>query len=144
MAPSGKGLPLPGTPSLKAAIATGFPRITAYTPPFSLIATTGQSSYPLNSENASPPGTCTVYLSCAEIALPPKTASTTAMITISADAIFVMAHSCQPLKPQAYQLWLSRVSPHARDVRVGSKTDISIVRPMSALPPKADIGTQSC
>src|SRR2546422_3944124 len=39
-----------------------------------------QPSYPLNSENASPFGTRTVYLawpvSCAEMALPPKTAST--------------------------------------------------------------------
>src|SRR4030095_1956764 len=39
-----------------------------------------QLSYPLNSENASPFGTRTVYLawpvSCAEMALPPKTAST--------------------------------------------------------------------
>src|SRR5882672_8688506 len=53
------------------------------------MATTCQSSYPLNSENASPFGTCTVYLSCAEMALPPKTASTAAIITISQDAIFV-------------------------------------------------------
>src|SRR5690348_7657355 len=37
-------------------------------------------SYPLNSENASPPGTFTVYLSCAEMATP---ASTTAKITAS-------------------------------------------------------------
>src|SRR6185369_7476585 len=39
-----------------------------------------QLSYPLNSENASPFGTRTVYLawpaSCAEVALVPKTAST--------------------------------------------------------------------
>src|SRR5882724_4077403 len=39
-----------------------------------------QPSYPLNSENASPFGTRTVYLawpvSCAEMGLPPKTAST--------------------------------------------------------------------
>src|SRR2546427_5890046 len=39
-----------------------------------------QASYPLNSENASPFGTRTVYLawavSCAEIVLPPKPAST--------------------------------------------------------------------
>ena len=37
-----------------------------------------QSSYPLKSENARPPGTFRVYLSClscAEVALPPKTAS---------------------------------------------------------------------
>src|SRR4029077_16415530 len=39
-------------------------------PSFSLIAITGQSSYPLNSENASPFGICRVYLSCAEIATP--------------------------------------------------------------------------
>ena len=57
--------------------------IAAILPPFSLIAITGQSSYPLNSENASPFGTCTVYLSCAEMALKPKTASTTAIITIN-------------------------------------------------------------
>ena len=31
-----------------------------------------QPSYPLNSENASPPGTFTVYLSWADTALPPK------------------------------------------------------------------------
>src|SRR5437867_3959255 len=44
------------------------------------MATVCQPSYPLNSENASPFGTRTVYLawplSCAETALPPKTAST--------------------------------------------------------------------
>src|SRR2546426_12088811 len=45
------------------------------------MATLCQLSYPLNSENASPLGTRTVYLawpvSCAEmVALPPKTAST--------------------------------------------------------------------
>ena len=39
-------------------------------------------SYPLNSENASPPGTFTVYLSCAEMAKPPKTASHTVAIPI--------------------------------------------------------------
>src|SRR4030095_3206693 len=40
-----------------------------------------QLSYPLNSENASPPGTCTVYLlcpvSCAVTARPPRTPSPT-------------------------------------------------------------------
>src|SRR5271154_1928305 len=38
-----------------------------------------QPSYPLNSENASPFGTCKVYLSCWARAMPPNTASTTAM-----------------------------------------------------------------
>src|SRR5262245_27420498 len=41
-------------------------------------------SYPRNSENASPPGTFTVYLSlsCVELAKPPKTASHTVAIPI--------------------------------------------------------------
>ena len=42
------------------------------------------------SENASPPGTCTVYLSCAEMALPTKTVGTTATITISHNGILLM------------------------------------------------------
>src|SRR5438552_15487999 len=44
--------------------------------------TTCQASYPLNSENASPPGTFTVYLSCAEMARPPTTARTPVIIGI--------------------------------------------------------------
>src|ERR1700722_10321202 len=40
--------------------------------------TTCQVSYPLNSENASPPGTVRAYLSCCAEAKPPKTASATA------------------------------------------------------------------
>src|SRR5215470_1282449 len=40
-----------------------------------------QPSYPLNSENASPLGTFTVYLSCAARAMLPETASETATIT---------------------------------------------------------------
>src|SRR3984893_2574036 len=52
-------------------------------PSFSLIAITGQSSYPLNSENASPSGTLTVYLSWAEIAAPvARAASSTAPVTL--------------------------------------------------------------
>ena len=46
-----------------------------------LTVTVCQSSYPLKSENGSPFGTVTVYLSCAEIALPAKTTSTTVMRT---------------------------------------------------------------
>jgi hypothetical protein len=44
-------------------------------------------SYPLNSENASPPGTFTVYLSCAEMALPTKMASTNAIMTITQERV---------------------------------------------------------
>src|SRR5215472_17492165 len=62
--PSGKGLPLPGTPSLYAWIITGFARITLITfwASVRLGPTLCQSSYPLNSANARPPGTFTVYL----------------------------------------------------------------------------------
>src|SRR5262249_43590198 len=53
----------------------GLATITAIRPSFSLMATTGQLSYPRNSENASPPGTFNAYLSCAEMATPLTTAS---------------------------------------------------------------------
>src|SRR5262249_57508185 len=50
----------------------------------------------LNSENARPPDTCTVYLSgpvsCAVIAPLPKTASTAAMTSVSLHGIPDMAH----------------------------------------------------
>src|SRR5271156_5552312 len=58
------------------------------------MATTCQPSYPLNSENASPPGTFTVYLSCEEMALPAETASTIATIAISETGILVIGRSC--------------------------------------------------
>src|SRR5215469_99212 len=67
-----------------------------------------ESVYPLISENASPFGTCTVYLSCAEMALPPKTASTAATIAISQDRILVMAHSFASLcksKCRSFRRW---------------------------------------
>ena len=39
-----------------------------------------QSSYPLNSDIASPPGTFAAYLSCAAMAMPARTASQTVAI----------------------------------------------------------------
>src|SRR2546430_9185758 len=45
--------------------------------------TTCQASYPLNSENASPPGTFKAYLSWADMALPPK--ALTSAVTIAID-----------------------------------------------------------
>src|ERR1700678_1663093 len=43
-----------------------------------------QVSYPLNSENASPPGTLRVYLSCAEMATPAtKTPTSATLVAIS-------------------------------------------------------------
>src|SRR5438093_1105815 len=63
-----------------------------------------QLSYPLNSENASPPGTCTVYLpcpaSCAVTALPPRTPSTTsetAMIPTGASPLLFISTPLFPL-----------------------------------------------
>src|SRR5205809_6480450 len=44
--------------------------------------TSCQASYPLNSENASPPGTFKLYLSWANRALPPKVLTSAVMIAI--------------------------------------------------------------
>src|SRR6185295_9080490 len=52
-----------------------------------------QASYPLNSENASPPGTFRVYLSCAEIARPPTKASTPVIIGIVSLLAFIASTS---------------------------------------------------
>src|SRR5271168_2796662 len=68
LAPSGKGLPLPGMPALKALIITGFPTIAASVLPLWLMEITCQLSYPLNSENARPFGILRAYLSCVEVA----------------------------------------------------------------------------
>src|SRR5262249_20905197 len=79
LAPSGNGLPLPGMPDWYALIITGLARIAAITLSLWLMETVCQLSYPLNSENASPFGTRTLYLappvSCAVAALTPTTAS---------------------------------------------------------------------
>src|SRR5208337_5594965 len=76
MEPSGKGLPLPGIPALYALIMVGLPTITLSTSSVRAEETTDQSSYPLKSENAIPPGDFSEYLSCAESAATPRTAST--------------------------------------------------------------------
>src|SRR6266480_1495237 len=64
-----------------------------------------QPSYPLNSENASPFGTRTVYfawaVSCAEMAPPPKTASTetasetTTITTAGTLLLFIASPRCR-------------------------------------------------
>src|SRR4029453_1741858 len=80
LAPSGKGLPFPGIPGWEGFVISGLGRITPISFSFRLMERVCQPSYPLNSENASPFGTRTAYLawavSCAEMVLPPKTAST--------------------------------------------------------------------
>src|ERR1700726_718409 len=76
MAPSGKGWPLPGMPALKAPIIAGLATITLSTSSVRAEETTAQSSYPLKSENATPSGDFSAYLSCAQTAAPPSAAST--------------------------------------------------------------------
>src|SRR5262245_34516096 len=75
------------------------------------MATVSQLSYPLNSENASPPGTCRVYLSCAEIALAAKTASTTAATPI----VHILLRFITP-RPLISQPLFIALGPAARGV----------------------------
>jgi hypothetical protein len=68
MEPSGKGWPFPGTPALNALIIAGLATITLRISSGSVASvraeeTTDQSSYPLKSENAIPPGDVSEYLS---------------------------------------------------------------------------------
>src|SRR6516165_1889302 len=83
--PSGKSLPLPGTPSLYAFIMTSFAAISFKLLSVWLTATFCQVSYPLNSDHASPFGIFRVYLSCSARAMLPKAASDAVMITITED-----------------------------------------------------------
>src|SRR5215471_3844427 len=55
--------------------------------------TTCQDSYPLNSANARPFGTFTVYLSCAEIAQPATKASKPEIIEIVRRLLNVIGHT---------------------------------------------------
>src|SRR5271157_2168160 len=52
-----------------------------------------QSAYPLNSEKARPPGTCTEYLSCAARAMPPNTATDVATITIAGMLVLLISNT---------------------------------------------------
>src|SRR6202140_3718049 len=61
--PSGNGWPLPGTPALYALIMAGLATIALSTSSVRAVETTDQSSYPLKSENAIPPGDISEYLS---------------------------------------------------------------------------------
>src|SRR6185437_12654193 len=115
--PSGKGLPLPGMPDLKALMITGFPTITAIVPARWLAAITSQFSYPRKSENARPPGTRRVYLSwlAAEIATPKTMAITITMpVLISLPLLFISAAPCLRVKTDGF--WTVQVArhPHTR------------------------------
>ena len=57
-------------------------RLIATAVSFRLMGIDCHASYPLNSENASSSGTLTVYLTCAEMAKPPKTDSPTVVVPI--------------------------------------------------------------
>src|SRR5579862_6046106 len=92
--PSGKGWPLPGMPALYAWIIVGLATITLSTWSVRAEETTAQSSYPLKSENAIPPGDCNEYLSCGETAATPKTASTAVAIPIVSLLLRSMADPC--------------------------------------------------
>src|ERR1700760_112512 len=72
-------------PDLKALMISGLPTTTAIVSPCWLAEMTSQFSYPLNSENARPPGTLRVYLSwlcLAEIAAPKTTARKAATLPL--------------------------------------------------------------
>src|SRR6266404_3499757 len=67
-------------------------------------------SYPLNSENASPPGTFTVYFSCAEMARPPTTASTPTIIAIVSILLsFIASLLYQSLVYVLISGWMTRI-----------------------------------
>src|SRR5207245_10858649 len=91
--PSGKGLPLPGTPALYALIMFGLATITLSTSSVRAEETTAQSSYPLKSENAIPLGDFSEYLSCAEMAVPIRTTSGTETIPIASMLLRVITCS---------------------------------------------------
>jgi len=59
----GERLAIARNPGLIRIIMVGLARMTAIAGPSSLMETASQLSYPLNSENASPPGTFALYLS---------------------------------------------------------------------------------
>src|SRR5436190_23854054 len=94
-----------------------------------------QLSCPLNSEYASPPGTCTVYLpcpaSCAVTALPPRTPSTTsetAMIPTGASPLLFISSPLPVVccdspfeRTRARDDDLRSVSPLAEDGDLGAR-----------------------
>src|SRR5579862_3031555 len=81
MEPSGKGCPFPGVPALYAEIIVGLATITLSTSSVRAEDTMAQSSYPLKSENAIPPGDFSEYLSLAESAVAARIASRARTVT---------------------------------------------------------------
>src|ERR1700691_3917415 len=86
---------------------------------------TCQSSYPLNSEKARPPGTCKEYLSCAASAIPAKTDGKTTMASAA-----LMLNIARSLRSLAYRCNL-RFTQKARLARSlpGSALEIERASP---------------
>src|SRR5438874_7464989 len=74
--------------------------------------TTCQFSYPLNSENASPPGTFTVYLSWADRALPPNALTMAVTIAIVPNPLlFITRSSLVKASSSAHRFLHERADP---------------------------------
>src|SRR5438132_12048033 len=74
--------------------------------------TTCQFSYPLNSENASPPGTFTVYLSWADRALPPNALTMAVTIAIVPNPLlFITGSSFVKTSSSAHRFLHERADP---------------------------------
>src|SRR5438874_5195611 len=74
--------------------------------------TTCQFSYPLNSENASPPGTFTVYLSWADRALPPNALTMAVTIAIVPNPLlFITRSSFVKTSSSAHRFLHERADP---------------------------------
>src|SRR5579859_5993941 len=81
--------------------------------------TTCQASYPLNSENESPFGTFTVYLSCAEMVQLPTQASTPVIIGIVSILLPFIA-STSFIKTASSLLCFRLDDAHNRKLQLGS------------------------
>src|SRR5437660_1224094 len=76
------------------------------------MATTCQFSYPLNSANASPPGTFTVYLSWADRALPPNALTMAVTIAIvPKPLLFITGSSFVKTSSSAHRFLHERADP---------------------------------
>ena len=105
MEPSGKGWPLPGTPALYALIMAGLATITLSMSSCRAEETSAQSSYPLKSENAIPPGDTSEYLSLS-LSWPSAKRAATQRTASTATAVATMA---KPPKRFTAGLFLSSV-----------------------------------
>src|SRR5215471_5786637 len=92
----------------------GLPRITATALSFRLVPIACHASYPRKSENASPPGTLRVYLSCAELAKPPNTASQATVPIVHRLLRFIAVPLEFSEDRHSHRTWLCRFGKRAR------------------------------